>query len=386
MRFIHTGDWHLGKTLNHSSLLEDQEHILQQFLSVVDEEQADAVIVAGDIYDRSVPPVEAVELLDRTLTALLAQRRIPVLLISGNHDSPDRVAFGSRILQEQGLYVAGRLDRIAEPVVLQDAHGPVSFYLVPYAHPAEVRQWTGDETVQDHDSALAALVDRIDAQQPAGRRVLITHGYIRGAESLEESESEKPLSVGGTDYTAAARVAGFDYVALGHLHRPQRVGDGRIRYAGSLLKYSFSEALQAKSVAVVDMDAQGQVTVRTRELSPLRDVRRIRGPLASLLDPAVYQGTAVEDFLQVILTDRGELLEPLAQLRTVYPNVLSLQRESPLGAALEETAAGAGLRQRTPAELFADFYGDVTGGEYTEELAAIIGDLAEQAGRTEQEG
>ena len=281
MRFLHLSDLHLGKRVCEFSMLDDQRYILEQILSLLDSHPVDAVLLAGDLYDKPVPPAEAVRLLDWFLTEL-SHRELPVFAISGNHDSADRVAFGSALLAESRVYVSPVFSGPPEPITLTDAHGPVDLYLLPFLKPAMVRHVWPDAPIESYNDALACVLDHC-SPDPARRSVLVAHQFVAGAASCE---SEEP-SVGGIDWVDAALFDKFDYVALGHLHGPQRAGSDRIRYSGSLLKYSFSEVKQNKSLTVVTLGPKGEWQTELRPLQPLRDMRRIKGELAKLLDPAV---------------------------------------------------------------------------------------------------
>jgi len=378
MKIMHTGDWHIGKIINQRHMTLDQEYILEALVKVMESEKPDVLVVAGDIYDRAVPPVEAVELLDKVLSKILLGLKIPILMIAGNHDSPDRLGFGSELLRDQGLYIAGRFTRDIPKVILTDEYGVINFYLIPYAPPAVVREVLSCSEVCDHDTAMQAIVARIrENWNPEERNIVVTHGFVRGTEELEMSESEKPLSVtlavGGTDYVDIKHFDGFTYTALGHLHGPQQAGCSRVRYAGSLLKYSFSEAKQQKSATVAHIGQDGKLILDYKTLLPLRDMRRIKGTLKDLLDPAVYHDTNIEDYLHVTLTDEGELIEPMSKLRTVYPNILSLEievKERCVGES--KTAAGQGYKHKSKLTLFGDFYADMTGQDFNGEKAAIV--------------
>lgn len=389
MKIVHTGDWHIGKIFNQASLIADQAYVLDELVRLLAAEKPDALVIAGDVYDRAVPGVEAVDLLDNVLSQILLDLHIPVLVVAGNHDSPDRLGFGSRLLTSRGLYIAGPLQRELRPVVLSDEYGPVNFYLVPYAPPLVVRHVLEREEVRDHDSAMAAVIQHIQERwDPGVRNVLVTHGFVRGQQEPVRSDSEKDLTqsmVGGIDYVDVRRFDGFCYTALGHLHGPQQAGSERVRYAGSLLKYSFSEAAQEKSVTVAEIGPAGEVALSVRPLTPRRDVRCLRGRLADLLDPAVYQDTNVEDYLCVTLTDEGELFEPMHQLRSVYPNVLELKFARQQETRTSKTAAGEGYRQKSKLDLFCDFYTSITGREFTPEKAAVVAQAIAAAESSERE-
>lgn len=377
MKIMHTGDWHIGKIVNQRHMTIDQEYILGELVKILEEEKPDVLVVAGDIYDRAIPPVEAVELLDKVLSDILLKLAIPVIMIAGNHDSPDRLGFGSQLLRKRGLYIAGPFTKDIQKVVLSDEHGPVTFYLIPYAPPAVVREVLGGSSIHDHDTAMKAIVGKIhEGWDEKERNVIVTHGFVRGTEELELSESEKPLSVtlaiGGTEFVDVKHFDGFTYTALGHLHGPQQAGDVRVRYAGSLLKYSFSETKQEKSVTLAQIGKNGELAIDCKTLRPLRNMRRIKGTLKELLEPKAYEAVSVEDYLHVTLTDEGELIEPMGKLRTVYPNVLSLDieiKERQTGES--KTSAGEGYKNKSKLDLFSDFYKDMTGQEFSEEKALL---------------
>jgi exonuclease SbcD len=381
MRILHTSDWHLGRIFHGIHLTGDQAHVLDQLVGLVGEARPDVVLIAGDIYDRAVPPPEAVALLDDVLRRLVLDLATPVVLIAGNHDSPDRLAFGSRIMENEGLRIVGPFTAEARPVVLEDDAGPVHVYAVPYAEPALARDRLDDPSVRDHDSALAAALERIRAVHPReARSVLVAHAFVAGGEA---SESERPLSVGGAGTVDARRFAGFDYVALGHLHRSQSVGGDGIQYSGSLLKYSFSEVDHVKSVRLVEMDAGGACRVERIPLEPLHDVRRIEGRLEEILaEPE--RGRRREDYLTVRLLDREALFEPVARLREVYPNVLDIELPA-LGAGPGADGAGLDRRGMSDGELFASFYRQVTGEEISDEQAGAFVRVVDAMRREERE-
>ena len=357
MRLIHTADWHLGRILHGVHLTEDQAHVLDQFVTLVQDSQVDAVLIAGDVYDRAVPPPEAVALLDESLARLVRGLQVPVLIIAGNHDSPTRLAFASRLLEGQGLHVVGTLPSTPRCIVIRDQHGPVYFYALPYAEPAVVRASLENPALHDHATSMQALLTQVRAAHPDGARaVLMTHAFVLGG---AESESERPLSVGGAGTVPATCFAGFHYVALGHLHRPQTVGEAPIHYAGSLLRYSFAEANHTKSVSLVDIDAHGRCTVERIPLTPPREVRCLTGTLAEIL-AGPQAGESRDDYLMVTLLDREPILDAMGKLRTVYPNVLHLIR--PQFAPTGEGHGQRGDHRRlSDVELFNAFFEQMTG-------------------------
>ncbi len=328
MRLVHTADWHLGRILYGVHLTEDQSHVLDQFVAFVKDAKPDAVLLAGDVYDRAVPPPEAVALLDDTLARLVLDAKTPVVVAAGNHDSPERLEFGSRLLAPQGLHVAGRIGPASCRVPFATKTGPATVYALPYAEPPFVREALGDEAIRDHDAALRALVGRIEHDSAGdGIAVLMAHCFVAGG---EESESERPLSVGGAGSVGADAFDGFDYVALGHLHRPQRAGGDSLRYSGSLMKYAFAEAGHKKGVLLAELEAGQPPQVEQVSFTPRRDLRCLSGTIDTLV-AAAPSDAAREDYLSVTLEDEGPVLDAMGRLRKAYPNVLHIERAS-LGA------------------------------------------------------
>ena len=382
MRFLHTADWHLGRLFHSRSLVDDQAHVLDQLVALVRDTRPDAVLIAGDVYDRAVPPPEAVNLLDDTLSRIVIGEGVPVIMIAGNHDSPDRLGFGSRLLAARRLTIASRPRADVEAVAFDDAHGRVVVYPLPYSEPAVVRDAFALDTA-DHDVALGRQLDAVRARHRTGdRSVVLAHAFVAGGAA---SESERPLSVGGSGAVASGRFAGFDFVALGHLHRPQRLGAENIGYSGSLLKYSLSEADHDKSVSLVELGAAGDVRVEHVRLTPRRDLRVIHGELAALI-AAGREDRGCDDYVFASLADTGALLDPVARLREVYPNVLGCERVV-LGRGGTTRSAAPARRELDTAQLFGDFFREVTGEPLADParqmLVAVIDGL-EVAGREAQ--
>ena len=365
MRFLHTADWHLGRVLHMHALLEDQAHVLGQLVDLVRDVKPDAVLVAGDIYDRAVPPPDAVALLDDVLSRIVVGLGVPVVIIAGNHDSADRLGFGSRLMASGGLHVAGRVDAPVS-LSLSDAHGALRVYALPYADPATIRD-AFSTPVHDHEAAMKLRLDALRAAHPAATRsVVVAHAFVAGG---SESKSERPLSIGGTGAVGAELFEGFDYVALGHLHRPQTM-KGNVRYAGSLMKYSLSEVEHRKSVTLVELGAPGTLRIEELTLTPRRDFRVLEGQLQALVTQG-HLDPRNDDFVYARLLDEGALLDPMARLRLAYPNATDFQqvgRARPAGTA----ARGADRLQRTPAELFAEFFAEVTSDPLTVEQATQL--------------
>ncbi len=362
---IHTADWHLGRILFSEHLTGEQEHLLDSLVELVDSLRPDALLVSGDVYDRAVPPPDAVSLLDRTLSRVVRDLGVRVVVIAGNHDSRSRLGFASRILAEEGLHVYAEPTAEMEPLVIQDEHGDVEIFPLPYFEPAHVRALLGDETIVTHEQAMRAMVERATSRASSARKVLMAHAWVAGARI---TDSERPLSVGGAGQVNAGCFAGFDYVALGHLHRPQQVGDGMF-YAGSIYKYSLAEAGQAKSVNVVRLGAQGLTSVTDRELRPRRDLRRLEGTLEELLDRAP-EGDP-EDYLVVSLKDQGPLFDPIIKLREVYPNVLHASRAK--APERDEPSRDAPRRrEQSERQWFDDFFQYVTDQELSDDEVAAL--------------
>lgn len=373
MKFLHLADLHLGKRVNGFSMLEDQAHILRQILAILDDEQPDGVLIAGDVYDKSVPLVEAVGLLDSFLTELRA-RGVPVLLISGNHDSPERLAFGGRVMDSCGIHISPVYDGALAPVTLHDAFGPVHVWLLPFVKPAHVRRWFPDADIESYTDAMAEAVAHMDIDT-AARNVLVTHQFVTGG---TRSGSEE-LSVGGTDNVDSGVFAPFDYVALGHLHGAQHIGRETIRYAGSPLKYSFSEARQHKSVTVVTLGEKGDVQVRTVALTPLRELREIRGSYDELTARSFYEHTTYRsDYLHLILTDEQDVFDAMSRLRTIYPYLMTLDYDNARTRAAGSMSVPAETERRTPLELFEALYQRQNHRPMSEVQRAYIAQLMEQ--------
>jgi exonuclease SbcD len=366
MKFIHTSDWHIGRQFHNVSLLEDQQHVLDQLLAYIEQEAVDALIIAGDIYDRSIPPAAAVDLLDKLLNKICLEMKVPVILIPGNHDSATRLSFGAQQLSKSGLYILGDLSKVIEPVLICHADGDVAFYGVPYNDPVTVRNLFAEE-VSTYDEAHSYLVNHINEKKSADMsNVLISHCFIDGS---EESDSERPLSIGGSDRVSYQPCREFDYFSLGHLHSPQYRGEEHIRYCGSLMKYSFSEQHQKKGVTLVEMDAKGLKTHRHLPLTPLRDMRILEGEFAAILEQGKVDPNN-QDYLLVRLTDRHAILDPMAKLREVYPNVLQLEKPGMLVTG--EQKMNREKLKRGELEMFRDFFVQVSGQELSEDQDEAI--------------
>lgn len=350
MKLMHLSDLHLGKRLLEVSLLEDQAYILDRIVEIVDAEQPDAVLICGDVYDKTVPPAEAVQLFDDFLYRL-SRRDTAVLVISGNHDSAERLSFGGRLMDPSGIHIAPVYDGKVEPVTLYDEFGAVNFYMLPFIKPASVRRLFPEEPVESYTDAVAAAIRHMEPD-PDVRSVLLTHQFVMGAGTCESEER----SVGGTDQVDGAVFQPFDYVALGHLHGPQNVSSPRIRYCGTPLKYSFSEAGHSKSVTIVQLGEKGSLTLRTAPLHPRRELRQMRGTYSRMVDRGFYQGTGVEDYLHITLTDDSDIPEAMGRLRTVYPNLLRLDYDNARTRSSARIESLPDASERTPLEHFEELY------------------------------
>ena len=366
MKFIHTSDWHIGRQFHNVSLLDDQRHVLEQVIEHIKNESVDAVIIAGDIYDRSVPPAAAVSLLDEVLNTSCSDLGIPVILIPGNHDGAERLRFGSNQLSQAGLHIIGDLNQITQPVILNKNGCEVSFYGIPYNDPESVRNHFSVD-VSTHDEAHQFLVEQINAvKTDTAINVLISHCFIDGAEA---SESERPLSIGGADRVSVESFKAFNYVALGHLHNPQHKGAEHIRYSGSILKYSFSEQRQQKGVTLVEMNEDGVKSTTHLPLTPLRDMRILEGDLETLLKQGSTDPNN-QDYLLIRLTDQSAILDPMSKLRQVYENVLHIEK-----TWLQDSGSLQVNREklkRGELEMFQDFFKQISGNDLTTEQHTAI--------------
>ncbi|WP_277587352.1 exonuclease SbcCD subunit D [Psychrobacillus antarcticus] len=383
MKFFHTADWHLGKLVQGVYMTEDQRVVLEQFLQAIDSEKPDAVIIAGDLYDRAVPPTEAVHLLDEMFDEIVLKRKTPLLTIAGNHDSPGRLNFGSKLMKETGLYIVGQLTHGMQTVKLKDVFGEVHFHLVPYADPSQVRYLLEEETIITHNQAMKKIIESIEKKMDKTKRhVFIGHAFVTpyGQEEENTSDSERPLAIGGAEYVDANLFQPFHYTALGHLHQAHYVLNETIRYAGSPLKYSISEEHHKKGFFIVEMDAEGKTTVEKRLFVPNRDMRTVEGFLQDILKQPVS-----EDYVFVKLLDDTPILSPMEQIRTVYPNAMHVERKAfQLLGFSEETEVGRS--KKDDFTLFRSFYTEVSGKEASEETEQIFKDVLTLLAREEREG
>lgn len=376
MRFAHISDLHIGKRLHEVSLLDDQAYILEEIRKILRDGKPDAALIAGDIYDKSAPSAEAVRLFDDFLSGLASDGQ-SVFVISGNHDSAARVAYGGRIMERSGVHLsAPAYEGGVRPVTLTDGHGLVDIYLLPFIKPVHVSLAFPAEKIESYTDALRVAVEKMPID-PKRRSVLVAHQFVTGA---VRSDSEE-VSVGGLDNVDAAVFAPFSYVALGHIHRPQNIGSPRVRYSGTPLKYSFSEAGDEKSVTMAELDGKGEVSLRTVSLTPKRDLREVKGTYEELMKKENYEGTATEDYLHIVLTDEEDVPDAMRKLKTVYPNVLRLDYDNVRTRSGAVVEAAPETEEKSPLALAEEFYalqnGRPMSGAQTEYLRRMIGTVWE---------
>ena len=351
MKLIHLSDLHLGKRVNEFPMLEDQQYILTEILQIIDREAPDAVLIAEDVYDKSVPSAEAVGLLDEFLVDL-SRRKLQVFVISGNHDSPERMAFGGRLMERSGVHLAPVYDGKVRPFALSDEYGLVKVYLLPFVKPSHVRRCFPDREIASYTDALSVAIGAMEVDE-AERNVLVTHQFVTGAARCDSEE----ISVGGTDNVDATVFAPFDYVALGHIHGPQQVGRETVRYCGTPLKYSFSESGQQKSITVVELGEKGSVAVRTVPLTPMRDLVELRGTYQELTFRGFYEGTSYQrDYVHITLTDEEDIPDAVSKLRIIYPNLMKLDYDNQRTRAGIVLEGAEDAQRRSPLELLEEFY------------------------------
>lgn len=353
MRFLHTADLHIGKRVNEFSMLEDQEYILRQILKTADKEQVEAVLIAGDVYDKQVPSAEAVRLFDWFLTQLNS-RKLPVFVIGGNHDSVERLSFGAQIMEESGVYLTQSYDGKVVPVRLEDEYGPVNLWMLPFLKPAMVKRFFPEQDIVTYQDALETVIGHMELNREE-RNLLIAHQFVTGAVT-GGSEDSVEVFVGGVENVDASVFADFDYVALGHIHRAQSAGGEQIRYSGTPLKYSFSEIRHEKSVTIAELKEKGSLTVHQEPLKPLHDMREIRGSYEELVLRENYQGTDLEDYLYVILTDENDIPDVIGRLRSIYPNIMKLDYDNQRTRRNQELMKEEAAVEQSPMELLGQFF------------------------------
>lgn len=392
MRILHTGDLHIGKTVNNFNMLEDQKHVLSQMVELVKEKEVQVFIIAGDVYDRAIPTAEAVCVFDDFIERL-HELGVTILCISGNHDSPERLSFAGEILEKKGVHFAGVYKGKCKQVRVLDEDGPVAFTLMPFVKPAILSENTSDMAVRHMLSDTFCNGSNMDFEQVSKeiveqsrkeRQVLITHFFVTNAGIQPElSDSESHVLVGGLDNVDCSLFAGFHYTALGHIHKPQRMDKrnplyGPVIYAGSPLAYSFSECGQQKVIVYIELDAEGNVKTESIPINPLRKMRKLKGDLINLTNPMIVSMEPCEDYLQITLTDEEELIDPIGTLRRVYPNVMQLLFEKREKETAGTFTARNEITDKPIAELFADFYELIRGQRPDEAREQVIKEVIEE--------
>lgn len=373
MKFIHLSDLHLGIRVNDFSMSEDQRYIFDRILDLIDREAPDGVIIAGDIYDKSMPPAEAVAMFDDFISSI-AERKVKTFIISGNHDSAERIAFGSRIMNAGGIYLSPVYNGDIKPVAMEDEYGTVNIYMLPFVRPSAVRAFYPDDDTDSYSSAVETAVKHMNADF-SQRNIIITHQFVTGA---VRSDSED-ISVGGTDNVSADIFADFDYTALGHIHKPQNIGTERIRYCGTPLKYSFSEAKQDKSVTVVELGKKGDVDVRTVELIPLRDMTELKGSYDELMKKSFYEGTGyTEDYVHITLTDENDIPDAVSKLRLVYHRLMKMDYDNARTKKQGIIEGMTSARETDPAKLFGEFFESQNNVPMNDEQAALVNGIIKE--------
>lgn len=378
MKFVHLSDLHLGKRVNEYSMLEDQKYILTKIINIIDDEKPAGVIIAGDVYDKSIPSAEAVQMFDDFLTRL-AKRNLQVFVISGNHDSPERMSFGSRLMDQSGIHISQVYDGKITPFTLQDEFGDVNIYMLPFVKPVHVKRFS-DESIESYTDALHVAIAEMNVNQ-SERNILITHQFVTGA---TRSESED-ISVGGSDNVDVSVFDSFDYVALGHIHSPQNCTSERVRYCGTPLKYSFSEAKDNKSITVVELEEKGKLSVKTVSLVPMRDMVEIKGRYNEIMLKSFYEDTSYQkDYIHITLTDEEDIVDAIGKLRTVYHNLMKLDYDNKRTRSVAQVDGAVDVETKTPIELFSDFYELQNNQPMSEEQKAFVEDLIEQVWEDEK--
>ena len=372
MRFIHLSDLHIGKRVNEFSMLEEQEYILGKILNIIDDENVDCVIIAGDVYDKSVPSAEAVQVFDKFLYNI-SKRDIKVFVISGNHDSAERIAFGSNIMDKSGVYMSPVYDGNIKSVKLQDKYGNINVFMIPFIKPAHVRRYFENKNIETYTDMMRAVIGTIDTDFKE-RNIIITHQFVTGATGCESEE----ISVGGSDNIDADVFENFDYVALGHIHGPQYISRETIRYCGTPLKYSFSEIRHNKSVTVVDMNEKGNISIKKVPLTPKRDMREIRGNFEDITRKEYYEKINRNDYMHIILTDENDVNDAIGKLRVIYPNIMKLDYDNKRTRSEFTLEALEDVKDRNPVDLFSEFYESQNGQTMSDEQREFILKLTEE--------
>ena len=373
MKLLHLSDLHLGKILQEQSLLEDQEYMLKQIVEKIQKEKIEAILISGDIYDRSIPPTEAVNLLDSFLNTLIKELKRKVFIIAGNHDSKERLGFGNKIFENDGLYIESKYTGTLKKVELEDEYGKLNIYMLPFIKPIEVRKYFEDEEINSYEEAIHKIIEKekINEQE---RNIILVHQFVTaGGNEPERTESEV-LSLGGTENVDVSNFDKFDYVAIGHVHRPQRIGRDTARYSGTMLKYSFSEVNHKKTMPILDFKKKGDLDIQLEELVPLRDMREIKGPIEELIKKENYETGNTNDYIRAIITNEEPVYDAIGQIRRIYPNTLKLEiKNSKTALSIEEQENNIeNIKDKSEIELFNEFYKMQNNNELNEEQKEVM--------------
>lgn len=357
MKILHLADLHLGKILQEQSLLEDQEYMLNMILNLIKKEDIDVVLISGDVYDRSVPPAEAVNLLDNFLKKLIKDIKVKVFIISGNHDSKDRLGFGSKIFEDEGLYIESRYNGKLRKVELEDEYGKLNIYMLPFVKPIEVKQFFDEDLENNYNLAINKIIAKENINEEE-RNIIMVHQFVTAGNVEPERTESEVLSLGGIENVDVSNFKQFDYVAIGHVHRPQRIGRDTARYAGTILKYSFSEINHKKTIPIIEIKEKNNLTIKLEESIPLRNMREIKGPIQELIKKENYEGTNLNDYIKAIITNEEPIYDAIGQIRKIYPNTLKLEirNSKTINEVQEQNLNLENLKKKTELELFNDFY------------------------------
>lgn len=357
MKILHLADLHLGKILQEQSLIEDQEYMLKEIINIIKVEKVQVLLISGDVYDRSVPPTEAVNLLDDFLKTLIKELKIKVFIISGNHDSKDRLGFGNKIFEDEGLYIESRYTGILKKVKLEDKYGPLNIYMLPFIKPVEVKKFFEDDLENNYDLAINKIIEKEEIDK-SERNIIMVHQFVTAGNVKPERTESEVLSLGGIENVDVSNFKSFDYVAIGHVHRPQKIGRDTARYAGTILKYSFSEINHNKSIPIIDIKEKGNITINLLPLKPLRDMREIKGPIEELIKEENYKEGNLEDYIKAIITNEEPVYDAIGKIKKIYPNTLKLeiQNSKTINSNTEQNINLEEVKKKSELELFSDFY------------------------------
>ena len=357
MKILHLADLHFGKILQEQSLIEDQEYILKEIINIIKEKEIKALLISGDIYDRSVPPTEAVNLLDNFLKILIKDLKIKVFIISGNHDSKDRLGFGNKIFEDEGLYIESKYNGRLKKVRLEDEYGPLNIYMLPFIKPVEVKKFFEDDLENNYDLAINKIIEKEEIDK-SERNIIMVHQFVTAGNVKPERTESEVLSLGDIEKVDVSNFKSFDYVAIGHVHRPQKIGRDTARYAGTILKYSFSEINHNKSIPIIDIKEKGNITINLLPLKPLRDMREIKGPIEELIKEENYKEGNLEDYIKAIITNEEPVYDAIGKIKKIYPNTLKLeiQNSKTINSNTEQNINLEEVKKKSELELFSDFY------------------------------